>query len=71
MSTSSAPKRIVRPKASKTANARSPMSVSGSATPAPSEELVATRAYQLWLAEGCPDGRALEHWVQAQHELAK
>jgi hypothetical protein len=71
MSTSSAPKRIVRPKASKSANAPSAMTVSGSATPAPSEELVATRAYQLWLAEGCPDGRALEHWVQAQHELAK
>jgi hypothetical protein len=70
MSSSSAPKRIVRPKASKSANAPSPMTVA-SATPAPSEDLVATRAYQLWLAEGCPDGRALEHWVQAQHELAK
>jgi hypothetical protein len=70
MSTSSAPKRIVRPKARKSADAPSPMTASASA-PTPSEDLIATRAYQLWLAEGCPDGRALEHWARAQHELAK
>jgi hypothetical protein len=31
--------------------------------------MIAQRAYHLWLAEGRPDGRALEHWMQAQHEL--
>jgi hypothetical protein len=61
MPASSAPKRIVRPKAK-------------AATPvphqAPSDDTIAARAYQLWLAEGCPDGRALAHWMQAQQELA-
>ena len=69
MPTSSAPKRIVRPKTSKNASA-SPAAGAVSAQ-ALSDDTVAMRAYQLWLAEGCPDGRALAHWVQAQHELAK
>lgn len=34
------------------------------------ERLIAQRAYQLWLAEGRPEGRALAHWVQAQRDLS-
>lgn len=34
-----------------------------------SEEAVRLRAYQLWQNEGEPEGRALEHWQQAQSEL--
>lgn len=34
------------------------------------EERIRARAHQLWLDEGCPDGRALEHWRQASEELA-
>ncbi len=30
---------------------------------------VAERAYELWLEEGCPPGRDLEHWIKAEREL--
>ncbi len=32
-------------------------------------EIVRTRAYYIWQEEGCPDGRALEHWWRALTEL--
>ncbi|MEM9444221.1 MAG: DUF2934 domain-containing protein [Verrucomicrobiota bacterium] len=28
------------------------------------------RAYQIYLNEGCPEGRHLEHWLQAEKELS-
>jgi hypothetical protein len=31
---------------------------------------VAQRAYAIWQREGCPDGRAMEHWFRAEAELA-
>jgi hypothetical protein len=34
-------------------------------------EEVQHRAYLIWESEGRPDGRAFEHWVQAETELAK
>ena len=27
------------------------------------------RAYELWEQEGRPEGRHLDHWLQAEHEL--
>ena len=27
------------------------------------------RAYQLWEEEGRPEGRAVDHWLKAEHEL--
>ena len=27
------------------------------------------RAYEIWLSEGCPNGRAAIHWVRAEAEL--
>jgi hypothetical protein len=32
-------------------------------------EIVRTRAYYIGQAEGCPDGRSLEHWSRALREL--
>jgi hypothetical protein len=29
------------------------------------------RAHAIWVAEGRPRGRELEHWLQAQAEVAK
>lgn len=26
-------------------------------------------AYRIWESEGCPDGCALEHWLQAKREV--
>jgi hypothetical protein len=31
-------------------------------------EIIRTRAYEIWQAEGQPDGRALEHWCRAEAE---
>jgi hypothetical protein len=35
----------------------------------PSQESIARRAYEIWQAEGCPEGRAMEHWLRAVSEL--
>ncbi len=37
----------------------------------PSDEQISWRAYEIYLAEGCPEGRSLEHWLQARHELSQ
>ncbi len=31
--------------------------------------MVAQRAYEIWQREGCPDGRAMEHWLRAEAEI--
>lgn len=35
------------------------------------EELVRFRAYEIWTAEGQPEGREEEHWKQARRELER
>jgi hypothetical protein len=30
---------------------------------------IAARAYELFLVEGAPHGRDVEHWLRAEHEL--
>ena len=27
------------------------------------------RAYEIWNAQGCPEGRADEHWLTAEREI--
>lgn len=34
------------------------------------DHLIRTRAHHIWEREGCPDGRADEHWQMARAELA-
>jgi hypothetical protein len=34
------------------------------------EDRIRARAYELWEAEGCPDGCADRHWEEASRELA-
>ena len=29
---------------------------------------IALRAYTLWQEEGCPEGEAMRHWLQAEGE---
>jgi hypothetical protein len=36
---------------------------------ADSEQLIRERAYQLWMAEGCPEGRADFHWHVAREQV--
>jgi hypothetical protein len=35
----------------------------------PDENQIASRSYLIWEKEGRPDGRALDHWLQAKFEL--
>lgn len=35
------------------------------------QEKVAAKAYQIYLAEGCPEGRADEHWARAEREICQ
>jgi hypothetical protein len=30
---------------------------------------ISERAYSIWESEGRPDGKALNHWLQAEREL--
>jgi hypothetical protein len=34
-----------------------------------SEEAMRQRSYEIWQLQGRPDGKALEHWLQAKAEL--
>lgn len=34
------------------------------------EDRVSARAYALWEAEGRPEGRHVDHWLQAEREMA-
>jgi Protein of unknown function (DUF2934) len=34
------------------------------------EQRIRERAYQIWLEEGCPEGRELDHWNMATELVA-
>ena len=36
-----------------------------------SEEAIRQRSYEIWQQEGRPEGKALEHWLQAKAELER
>jgi hypothetical protein len=36
-----------------------------------SEEAIRRRSHEIWVQEGRPEGRALEHWLRAEAELGK
>jgi hypothetical protein len=40
-----------------------------SASSGPTQEEIQTRAYELYLSEGCKDGNDLEYWLRAEQEL--
>jgi len=33
------------------------------------ERLISERAHEIWIREGRPEGRALEHWLEAEMEV--
>jgi len=33
------------------------------------QQTIQQKAYEIWLADGQPDDRALEHWLQAEREV--
>ncbi len=36
----------------------------------PSQEEISARAYQIFVERGCPEGRDLEHWLEAEAQLS-
>jgi DUF2934 family protein len=38
-------------------------------TPTLPHDLIAMRAYELYLGDGAPQGRDVEHWLRAESEL--
>lgn len=38
-------------------------------SPNPADAAIATRAFELYCARGCQDGRDVEDWLQAEREL--
>ncbi|RBP06248.1 DUF2934 family protein [Roseiarcus fermentans] len=37
----------------------------------PTEAEVRERAHAIWLAEGTPEGREVDHWMRARRELER
>ena len=37
----------------------------------PTEAEVRERAHQIWLADGMPEGREVDHWMRARRELER
>jgi hypothetical protein len=47
-----------------------PVDAAGPSTPAvASDEEIARRAYDLYCARGCEDGRDFDDWVEAERQL--
>lgn len=61
--------------AHRAAEAHDPVTLSDVETPshaaeAAQYEWIRQRAYQIWEEEGCPQGRALDHWLKAEGSIA-
>ena len=35
----------------------------------PDEHAIRERAHEIWLEEGMPEGREIEHWLRARRDL--
>lgn len=46
------------------------MKTAGNGLPSPTHDEIAIRAFELWLANGCPDGTAEQDWFEAEAELS-
>ena len=38
-------------------------------TPEPDEQAIRERAHAIWVSEGMPEGREVDHWMRARREL--
>lgn len=36
----------------------------------PYHEMIARRAHDIWASRGCPEGCDVEHWLEAEREIA-
>lgn len=64
--------RMKTSKGSSSRKAQEPYDVGSDAVQEANAELERTslelRAWEIWMSEGCPEGRALDHWLQAERE---
>jgi hypothetical protein len=68
---------VVQPPA-KASVAAQPAKATAAAKPAkarapyePTQEEIQTRAFEIYVSEGCKEGNDLEYWVRAENELRK
>ena len=70
----------IQPKPAKATKASEPPKAAKPAKPAEApkpakapitQEMIAARAYQIWLADGCPQGQDADIWLRAEAELRK
>ena len=40
-------------------------------TSSPDHQEIARKAYQIYVRNGCKHGHAMEHWLEAEEDLAK
>lgn len=64
---SSAPK---APKAAKAAKATPSKPAKAPEPKCPTPEEIGARAHQIWVDEGRPEGKSVEHWLRAERELS-
>ena len=69
-SSSSKKKNGSSPAVTRAAKTRSEIAPEISVTPSPLDpSRISQRAWEIWQNEGCPEGRDVEHWLQAEREL--
>jgi len=49
--------------------ARSARTVEPKDIASPAYDEIAVRAYEIWIANGCPDGQEVQHWHEAEAQL--
>jgi hypothetical protein len=65
----SPPKAVKAPKASEPPKAAKPAEAPKPAKAPITYEMIAARAYHIWLAAGCPHGQDAAIWLRAEDEL--
>ena len=51
-------------------SAAAPQSNQAGIKPKPSRDEVARKAYEIYLKEGCPQGRDVQHWLEAETQMS-
>ena len=51
------------------AKSAAPVAKSGKVDYEPTSEEIATRAFEIYVSEGCREGSDLENWLRAEREL--
>lgn len=58
------------PKKSAPATAAPAAVAPAAAKSAPTPEQISARAHKIWIEAGKPEGKSLDHWLQAERELS-